>query len=99
MLKLLKKTQATNSEFFDLKQEFDKVNKVATEQKSQTDAITLIDDILDENNPFNNISTEYQDIWIEDDLFDNDNTETIKKVSKEIIDVVNLAKPLFFFFF
>ena len=32
-------TQATNNEFSELKQEFDKVNNAATEQKSQTDAI------------------------------------------------------------
>ena len=44
-------TQATNSEFS--KQEFDKVNNAATEQKSHTDAINLIDDIDD--NSFRNI--------------------------------------------
>ena len=49
MLKLLK--QATNSEFSKLKQEFDKVNNAATEQKSRTDAINLTHDILDEDNP------------------------------------------------
>ena len=80
--------QATSNEFSLLKQEFDQVNNVATEQKSQTDAINLIDDIFNEDNPFNNIST--KDIWIEDDLFDNDDTQTIKNASKEIIDV---AKP------
>ena len=82
------RTQATNNEFLELKQDFDKVNDVATELKSQTDAINLIDDILDEGNLFNNISTE--DIWREDDLFDNDDTQTIKNVSKVISDV---AKP------
>ena len=54
-------TQATNNEFSKLKQEFDKVNNAATEQKSQTDAINLIDNILDEDNPFNNASTGYLD--------------------------------------
>ena len=44
-------TQATNSEFSKLKQKFDKVNNAATEQKSQTDAINLSDNILDEDNP------------------------------------------------
>ena len=53
-----------------MKQEFVKVNNAATEQKSQTDAIKLIDDILDEDNPFNNVDSE--DIWREDDIFDND---------------------------
>ena len=69
-----------------MKQEFGKVNNNgATEQKPQTDAINLIDDILDEDNPFNNVVTE--DIWIEDDIFDNDNTQAIKNISTEIIDV------------
>ena len=44
-------TQATKSEFSKLKQKFDKVNNAATEQKSQTDAINLSDNILDEDNP------------------------------------------------
>ena len=30
-----------------------------------------------------------QDIWIQDDLFDSDNTQTIKNVSKEILDVTD----------
>ena len=79
-------TQTTNSEFSKLKQEFDKVNKAATEQNSLTDAINLIDDILDEDNPFNNVDTE--DIWIEDSLFDDYDTEAIKNISKEMIDMV-----------
>ena len=82
------KAQATNSKFSKLKKEFDKVNNAATEQKSQTDSINLIDDILDEDNPFRDIDTE--DIWIEDDLFDGYDTQAIKIISKEIIDV---AKP------
>ena len=64
-------TQTTNSEFSKLKQEFDKVNKAAIEQKSPTDAINLIDDI-----------------WIEDSLFDTYDTEAIKNISKEMIDIV-----------
>ena len=51
-------TQTTNSDFSKLKQEFDKVDNVKTEKKSQTDAINLIDDILGEDNPFRNIDTE-----------------------------------------
>ena len=65
-------TQVTNSEFSKLKQEIDKVNNAATEQKSQTDTINLTDDILGEDNPFRNIDTE--DIWIEDNLFDDYDT-------------------------
>ena len=56
-----------------------------TEQKLQDDAINLIDDILDEGNPFKNIDTD--DFWIEDGLFENDDGQDIKDISKEIIDV------------
>ena len=65
----------------------DKVNSAATVQKIQADAINLIDDILNENNPFKNINTE--DIWIEDNQFDNNDRQNVKSVSKEIIDTVN----------
>ena len=57
-----------------------------TEQKSQIDAINLTDDILNEHNLFRNTDTE--DIWIEDDLFDDYDTQAIKSILKEIIDVV-----------
>ena len=50
------------------------VNDAATEQKKQGDAITLVDDILDENNPFKNVNTE--DLWIAENLFDNNDKET-----------------------
>ena len=61
-----------------------------TEQKSQTDTINLTDDILDEYNLFRNIDT--GDIWIEDDLFDDYDTQAIKNILKEIIDK-NLTEP------
>ena len=44
--------QTIDNEFSKLKQEFDKVNNAVTEQKLQNAAINLIDDILDEDNPF-----------------------------------------------
>ena len=34
------RTQATNNELLELKQQFDKVDNVATEQKLQTDTMT-----------------------------------------------------------
>ena len=76
-------TLTIDNEFSKLKQEFDKVNNAVTEQKLQDDAINLIDDILDEDNPFKNINTE--DIWIEGGIFDNDDGQDIKDISKEII--------------
>ena len=53
--------------------------------KRLTDAINLIDNTLDEDNPFKNIGTE--DFWREDRLFDNVDRQDIKDISKEIIDV------------
>ena len=64
----------------NLMQEFDKVNNAATEQKIQTDAINLIDDILNENNPFRNVNSE--DIWIEENLFDDSDRQNVNNVSK-----------------
>ena len=55
-----------------------------TEQKLQDDAINLIDNILDDN-PFKNIDT--GDFWKEDRLFDNNDGQDIKDISKEITDV------------
>ena len=78
-------TQTIDNEFSKLKQEFDNVNNAVTEQKLQDDTINLIHDISDEDNPFKNIDTE--DFWIEDRLFDNDDGQDIKDISKEIMDV------------
>ena len=78
-------TQTIDNKFSKLKQEFDKVNNAVTEQKLQDYAINLIDDILDEDNPFKNI--DYQDFRIEDRLFDNNDRQDMKDISKEIIDV------------
>ena len=74
--------QTTDNEFSKLKQEFDKVNNALTEKKLQDDSINLIHDILDEENPFKNIDTE--EIWIENGLFENDDGQDIKDISKEI---------------
>lgn len=41
-------------------------------KKKQNDIIDLIDNMLDEGNPFNDtIKKEPEDIFIDDDLFDN----------------------------
>ena len=41
--------------------------------------------------------TPAQDIWIEDVLFDNDDTQTIKNVSKEILDVTDPVETVALF--
>ena len=63
-------TKKEDNEFFDLQQKFDPIDNAVTEQKKQNDPKDLVDDVLDENNPFNNkINTE--DIYIEDNLFND----------------------------
>ena len=53
-------------------------------KKKQNDIIDLIDNMLDEGNPFNDtIKKEPEDIFIDDDLFDNTDQKEIKKVSEE----------------
>ena len=73
-------TQTIDNEFSKLIMQW--LNK---NEMTQDDAINLIDDILDEDNPFKNIDTE--NIWIEDGLFDKDDGQDIKDISKEITDV------------
>ena len=76
-----------DDEFDRLKQQFNEVNDAATKQKKQGDVIKLVDDILDENNPFENVNTE--NLRTEDNLFDNNDKDTIKGVSKDIINTTN----------
>ena len=81
-------TDLIDEDFIDLKTKYNEVNGVATEQKKQQQITNLVDDVIDENSPFQNLRTE--DIWIEADLFDiNDSKETteisnntLKNISK-----------------
>ena len=62
-------------------------------KKTQNDLIDLVDNVLDENNPFNNkIKTE--DIYIEDNLFDDTDSKDKKKsfISLSNIDKIDLKK-------
>ena len=67
------------------------MDNTAAEQKKQNDIFGLNDDILDENNPFND-QLETEDIYIEDDLFDDTDQRDIKKVSE---DIVPLSQTIF----
>ena len=52
-------TKKEDDEFFDLEQKFNVKDNAATEQKKQNGLKDLVDDVLDENNPFNDeIKTE-----------------------------------------
>ena len=68
-------TQAIDNEFAKLKEQFDRVGNGATEQKKQKQAVQLVDDIIKERNPFQNVRME--GIWTEDDLFDSEDSEPI----------------------
>ena len=49
-------------------------------KKSKMTLIDLVDDVLDENNPFNG-KIKTGDIYIEDNLLDNNDSKDTKKVS------------------
>ena len=57
-------------------------------KKNQNDLIDLVDDVLDENNPFNDL-IKTEDTYIEDNLFDDTNSKDIKKVSDGVIKEIN----------
>lgn len=51
----------------------------------------MVDDIIDESNPFQNLVTE--EIWIEDDIFDDkDNLDTVD-TSKDILKGIKENDP------
>ena len=76
-------TQLFDDNFAQLKTEYDQINDVATEQKKQKKITDLVDDFIDESNPFQNLGTE--DIWIEDDIFDQNDDKDIVDISKDIL--------------
>ena len=49
-------------------------------KKNKMTLIDLVDDVLDENNPFNG-KIKTGDIYIEDNLLDNNDSKDTKKVS------------------
>ena len=77
----------TKKKFDDLFSKYREIDNAATEQKKQNDIIGLIDDELDESNPFNTMKTETEHIFIDDDLI-NDNDQ--KKVYEDVLQDTNL---------
>ena len=47
------KQKKEDDEFFDVEQKFNAIDNAATKQKKQNDLIDLVDDVLDENNCYN----------------------------------------------
>ena len=65
-------TKKENEEFDDRFLKYKEIDNAATEQKKENDIINLIDDVLDESNPFNTMKTETEDIFIDDLFADTD---------------------------
>ena len=74
---------AVDDDFTRIKAEYDQINDAATKQKKQNIITYLIDDIIDETNPFQNLGNE--DIQIEDDMFDQKDEKDICDFSHEIL--------------
>ena len=83
-----RETQLVDDKFSQLKAEHDQINDVATKQKKQKKITGLVDDVIDESNPFQNLGTE--DIWIEDDIFD----QMMKKMLKFQAILKNILKNI-----
>ena len=64
-------TKEENEEFDYIFSKYKKIDNASTEQKKQNNIIDLIDVVLDESNPFNTMKTETEDIFIDDDMFDD----------------------------
>ena len=65
-------TKKENDEFLDLHKKFNEVNDAATRQKKDNEVIDLIDDIKDQDNPFNDtFKADPEYIFIDDNLFDS----------------------------
>ena len=73
-------TKKEDDEFFDLEKKISVIGNAATEQKKKkkNDLIDLVDDMLHENNPFNDqINTKGK--YIKVNLFDDTDSKDIKK--------------------
>ena len=76
-------TTLVDDKFTNLKTKYDKIIDVATKQKKQQKITDLVDDVIDESNPFQNLETE--DIWVEDDIFDKYDSKETTEISKDIL--------------
>ena len=84
-------TKPVDDEFIGLKKKFDEVNNVVTELNKQQKIATLIDDVIDKKNQFQNLGTE--DIWIEDNLFDKNDSKKTIEISKDILKDISKNDP------
>ena len=84
-------TALMDDEFTDLKTNYDEINHAATELKQQQKITDLVDDVIYESNPFQNLGTE--DIWIEDDMFDKNYDKEAIDISKDVLKDINKKDP------
>ena len=80
-------TALVDEKIIDIKTKYDEINDVATEQKKQQKITDLIDHVIDKSNPFQNLGTE--DIWMEDDIFDKNDSKKAIEISKDILKDIN----------
>ena len=75
-------TQDLDNELAKFREQYDRVGNVAAEQKNQKENEELVDNVIQQKNPFQNI--ELDDVWIEDDPYDSNDplsiVETLKKL-------------------
>ena len=84
-------TALVDDKCIELQTKYDEIKNVATEQKKQQKITDLIGDVIDESNLFQNLGTE--DIWIEDDIFDKNDTKETIEISKDILKDINKNDP------
>ena len=75
-------TKKQEEDFNDLKIKFGQIDNAETQQKKENETVDLVDDILDNDNPFNDT---IEDIFIDGDLFDNTNNADMKIVADDIL--------------
>ena len=68
---------------------YNEIDDTATEQKKQNYFINLFDDVLDEDNPFND-TVETEDIFVDENLLDDTDQKEIKKISEDVLQDTNL---------
>ena len=89
---IVTETCQIDDELAKLKAEYDRVNDAATEQKKQDEITDLVDEIIDESNPFQNLNTE--DIWIEGNILDYKDHPDIVDTSRDILKAIRENDPL-----
>ena len=84
-------TRQVDNEFAKLKADYNQINDAVTEQKKQEKITALVDDVIAEDNPFQNLGNE--DIWIDDDIFDNQYNQDIVNVSEDMLKGIEEHDP------